>query len=110
VPYGLNAIAYPALVTGSLISIGWIIFTLYKFKIPLAEYADHLKSAFVSCAAMVVWILLFRLVFGNHFAKPLLLIAAAVTASIVYGICVWLAEREFLLKILALVRAKPNPV
>jgi O-antigen/teichoic acid export membrane protein len=110
VPYGLNAIVFPALVTGTLISTGWIIFTLYKFKIPIAEYVAHLKSAVFSCAVMAAWILLFRLVCGSHFAKPLLLIMAAGTASMVYCVCVWLTEREFLLKILELIRAKSKPV
>jgi len=106
VPYGLNAIAYPALVTGTVLSLGWIFYTLYTFKIRIADYAGHLKSAIISCAVMALWILLFRLVSADHFTKLQILIIATVTASMVYGACVWFFEREFILKVMSMVRGR----
>jgi O-antigen/teichoic acid export membrane protein len=106
VPFGLNAIAFPALVTGTLLSVGWIIYTLHAFKIRFADYANHLKSAAISSAVMGLWILVFRLIGVDHFSKQQILIIAVATGSIVYCACAWLMERDFILKIISMARSR----
>lgn len=107
VRHGFQAIIFPFLVSGTLLSAGWIVFTCYALKIPFLSYFRYALSSVVASLIMVGWIFLFRFFSANHhFPMAILLALAILSGSIIYCGIIWGLDRSFLLKIWELVRGK----
>jgi len=100
VQYGLNAILVPWFTVYLLISLSWIVFTLKQLNISIITYLKMLATPVIGTLIMSISILTFsetaKLLMILDSNIVLLLIIKILIGIIVYGIYLWVFERDLI--------------
>jgi O-antigen/teichoic acid export membrane protein len=100
VDYGLNWIVLPWLVTNTILSIFWILFTIKKIKITLYDYIKNIYPQFVATIIMSAFVLFFHnisLVFMKQDVYPVLnFVFLLVIGAFSYSLFLYLLDKNLI--------------